>query len=146
MAEASTTSRTGASSSRATSAVDDRGAVAGAVEQAHHAFDDQQVAARAGPGGQGRHGLGPAEPGVEVAGRAARGQGVVAGVDEVGADLGGGRAVAGRREGGHQPGGDRGLAHSGVGAGHHQPGTEGGAAHATRLPGRCVRRVGYLGG
>ncbi len=50
MAEASTTSRTGASSSRATSAVDDGGPVAGAVEEAHDAFDDQQVAPRARPG------------------------------------------------------------------------------------------------
>ena len=51
----------GASSSRATSAVDDERAVGGAVEQPHHPLDHQHVGIRAGPRRQGDDRVGTAQ-------------------------------------------------------------------------------------
>ena len=124
MASASTTRSTGATRMRATSRGGRGCAVGGAVEHAHDAFDDQHVGALPGAGGERSDGGGAAEPGVEVPWRPAAGQGVVAGVDEVGADLGGGRAVPGGLQRGQEAGRHRGLADAGVGTGDDEPGPE----------------------
>ena len=108
-----------------------------AVEEAHHPFDDEHVGPGRRPAGQRRDPLGAAQPGVEVAGRPPTGQGVVAGIDEVGPDLGSRRPVPGVAQGGQEPGGDRGLSHPGVGAGYHQAGPEqagGGRARSHGAP------------
>ena len=99
-------------------------AVRSAVEQAHDPLDDQHVGALPGTGGEWSDGGGAAEPGIEVARRSAAGEGVVAGVDEVGADLGGGGAVPRGPERGQEAGRHRGLADSRVGTGDDEPGSE----------------------
>jgi hypothetical protein len=111
-------------------------AVRGAVEEAHDALDDQQVGGRARPGGQRPEGVGAAHPGVEVAGRPPAGQGVVAGVDEVGAHLGGRGAQPGPPQGGDQPRGHGRLAHTRMGAGDHDPGAEGSGRRGDGVRGR----------
>ncbi|HVF73925.1 MAG TPA: hypothetical protein VM938_02655 [Acidimicrobiales bacterium] len=96
--------------------------VGGTVEEAHDALDHQHVGVRCGTGGERGDGVGAADPGIEVAARSAGGQAVVAGVDEVGADLGGRHPEPPSAQGGHEPGGDRRLAHSRRRARHHEPG------------------------
>ena len=112
------------------------GPVSGPVEETHDAFDDEQVGARRGPGGQWRHRVGPAQPRIEVSRWPSARQGVVPGIDEIGADLGRGRAMAPPAQGGQQPGGHGCLAHTRVGAGNHQPGAEGGGRHRRHGSGR----------
>ena len=109
------------------------------VEQPHDPLDHQQVGAGRGPGGQGADGVEAAQPGVEVAGRASAGEGVVAGIDEVGADLGRRRPVPGGPQGGQQAGGHRGLARPGMGARHHQSGSDHGCSVASVIHGNPVR-------
>ena len=144
MADASTTSTTGASRRRATSAVDEAVPSLAPSKRPMTPFHHEQSAPAAGPGRQGGDGVGAAQPGVEVAGRAAGGQGVIAGIDEVGADLGRGRAVAGPAQGGDQPGRHGRLAHPGVGAGDDQAGTEGGAGHADQAASPVRSRASRL--
>jgi hypothetical protein len=98
-------------------------AVRSAVEQAHDPLDHQHVGALR-TSGEWSDGGGAAEPGVEVARRSAAGEGVVAGVDEVGAHLGGGGVVPGGPERGQEAGRHRGLADSRVGTGDDEPGSE----------------------
>jgi hypothetical protein len=127
-----------------------RRVVGGAVEQAHDPFDDEQVGALGGAGGEWADGVGAAQPGVEVAGRSTAGEGVVAGVDEIGADLGGGGAVPGGPEGSEEAGGGGGLADAGVGARDDDSGSErrheidaSGAPEAEwRAPRSRIREVG----
>jgi hypothetical protein len=94
------------------------------VEQSHHAFDDEHVGAAPGARRERRDRVGSTEPWVEVAGRAVARERVVAGVDEVGADLGAGGAHAAAGEGGEQPRGDGRLPDAGRHAGDDQPGPE----------------------
>jgi hypothetical protein len=101
-----------------------RGAVGGAVEEAHDPLHDEQAGPRRGPSGQGRDRLRPAQPGIEIARRPARGGGVVPRIDEIRTHLGPGRAVPGPPQGGQQAGGHGGLAHPRMGAADHEPGAE----------------------
>ena len=94
----------------------------GPVEQAHHALDDGHVGAAGAMQEQGRDTAGAAQGGVQVAGRAAGGQRVVARVDVVGAHLVAGHDQAGGAQGRHQPAGDRGLAAARGRGGDDQPG------------------------
>ena len=108
---ASTTSTTGRVEQRGDVGGRRRRAVGGAVEQAHHPLDDQEVGARRRPGRRAGRWRRPRTSRVEVAARAAGGQGVVAGVDEVGArPWPSATATPRRAKRRHQPGGDRGLA------------------------------------
>ena len=95
-----------------------------AVEEAHHTLHDEHVRPLARSRGERRHRVGPRDPGVQVAGRASRGEPVVAGVDEVGAHLRRRHGEPPACQGRHDPGGDGGLAHAGVGAGDHESGPE----------------------
>ena len=113
-----------------------RGAVGGTVEKTHHPFDDEQIFSRSRPGSHRRDPVEPAHPGVDVAGRRTRGQGVVAGVDVVGTDLGGTDAHASRGESGHQTGGDGGLAYTRMGSGDDNAGRQGTGDHG-RVSTRC---------
>ena len=94
----------------------------GPVEQAHHALDDGHVGAAGAMEKQRRDTAGAAQGGVQVAGRAAGGQRVVAGVDVVGAHLVAGHDQAGGAQGRHQPAGDRRLAAARGRGGDDQPG------------------------
>src|SRR5262249_18683376 len=87
------------------------------VEQAHHALDHEHVCAMCCFGGKRCDPMLAADPRVEVAGGAPGGEGVVAGIDEVGADLGRGHARPTPAQRRHQPGGDRGLADARMRAG-----------------------------
>jgi hypothetical protein len=83
--------------------------VSEAVEQSHHALDDRDVGGlrRGGPPGEHRRDLVLAdEPRVEVAAGAAGGQGVVARVDVVRADLVRGDLQAPRPQRAQQAGSD----------------------------------------
>ena len=81
-----------------------------AVVEAHDALHDGDVGPGAAVTKERCDELGPGEEGVEVAPGAPAGQRVVAGIDEVGADLEARRAQAARGERREQAGGDRGLA------------------------------------
>ena len=94
------------------------------VEQSHDALDHQEVGPVRGSGRQRPDGVEAAQPGVEVAGRASTGEGVVPGIDEVGPHLGRRRTVPGRPQRGQQTGGHRGLAGPGMGPGHHHSGSD----------------------
>ena len=137
MALASTTSTTGASSRRATSAVDDGVPSDDPSNRPITPSTTSRSAPAAARAASGDDGVGAAQPGVEVAGRPAAGQGVVAGVDEVGPDLGRRRPVPGPPQRGEQPGGHGRLPDARVRAGHHEARAEpagGGAGvlHAVR--------------
>ncbi len=100
------------------------------VEQAHHPFDDGDVGAVGAVGEQGADAFLAAEHGVEVAPGAAGGQGVVARVDVVRADLVRGDPQAAGGQGGHQPGRHGGLARAAGRGRDQQPGQDdAGAAH-----------------
>ena len=99
-----------------------------AVEHAHDALDHGDVGGAGGPVEQlGDHGMGQ-QPGVQVAGGHAARDGVVRGVDVVGAGLEGldPPAAAGQRA--HDAAGDGGLAHAGANAG-----DDNGGGHITTL-------------
>ena len=100
------------------------GAITGPVEQTHHPLHNQYVAPMGGPSGQWTNGLHTAHPGIKIAARAAGGQGVVAGVDEVRAHLGRRHPHSSRGQGGHQSGGHRSFAHAGVCSRDDETGTE----------------------
>src|SRR5439155_23249618 len=112
------------------------GVVGRAVEQAHYALDDENVGAVGSARSKRADGLATAQPRVEVAAGPPRREGVIAGVDEVGPDLGGGNTHAAARERGHQPGGDGGLADAGVRARDDEAGPE--ARHATMIARHAV--------
>ena len=98
------------------------GGTESAVEQAHHAFDDGDVRRSRAVQQQRDDAVFADEERVEVAARAAGGQGVVAGVDEVGSDLVAGYRHAARDQGGHQSGCDSGLSVPGRGRGDDEAG------------------------
>lgn len=79
------------------------------------------------------------EPGVEVAARASGGEGVVAGVDVVGADLDGGDREAARPQRGHEADGDGRLAAARPGGRQGEAGQW--FAHVGLLPGRVRERI-----
>ncbi len=91
------------------------------VVQPHHPLDDGDAGAPGAVQQQRGDAVLADEVGVEVAARPAGGQRVVARVDVVRADLVAADLVPGRAQGGHQAGGDGGLALSGGGSGDHQP-------------------------
>ena len=118
---ASTTRTIGASSSTATSAVEE-----GAPSRAPSKRPmTPSTTSRSAPGAarpaSGPIAAGPAHPRVEVPAGSSGGQRVVAGVDEVGSDLRGRHPPPPPGERGHEAAGDGGLADPRVRAGDHQP-------------------------
>lgn len=94
---------------------------AAAVVHPHHALDHGDVGTAGAMEEERRDQVLAAQHGVEVAARAAGGEGVVAGVDVVGADLVRRDGEASSTQRRHQPGGDRGLAVAGRRCGDHDP-------------------------
>ncbi len=78
------------------------GAVGGAVEEAHHAFDDQQIGADRVVVGQGAEPVRRHGPGVEVDRLGAGGAGQMGAVDVIGPGLGGGDGETAPAEGGEE--------------------------------------------
>ena len=76
------------------------------VEQPHHAFDDRHIRARRTVPEQRRHAMLADQHRIEVPPRPPGREGVVAGVDVVGADLEGSHDGSAPPERGHQPGRD----------------------------------------
>ena len=110
-----------------------------AVEDAHHALHHRHLSFAGGPLKKLQHrGVGQ-QPGIQVPARNAAGQGMVTGVDIVGAGLEGlhRQAPAGQRA--HDAGGDGGLAHPATHAGNHH-----GSRHYLRSPLlRAVRGIAF---
>src|SRR5262249_8107633 len=94
--------------------------------------DDEHVGAQRGLGGERRHPFLAADPRVEVARRPPGGEGVVAGVDEVGPDLRGRDAHPAPLQRRHQARRDRGRADAGARPGHGDAGPE--PAHQNSMP------------
>ena len=110
----------------------------GAVVKAHHPLDHGHLSVLRAVAEQRCDQLRPGQEGVEVAPGPAAGERVVAGVDEVGADLEAGGPHAATAQCGQYAGGHRGLAGAGAGAGDHQA-----RDHATTPGGSSsVRRSG----
>src|SRR5690348_2292041 len=93
------------------------GGTESAVEKPHHTFDDGDVGLSGAMQQQRHDALFADQKWVEVAARPAGGQGVVAGIDEVGSHLVAGYRQAARDQGGHQSGCDSGLSVAGCGRG-----------------------------
>ena len=86
------------------------------VEQAHDPFRNEDVGPLGASGGERGQELLARQPRIEGAPGATGGDRVVSGVDEVGSDLRRRHSESPGGKSGHQAGGDRRLAHSGVGA------------------------------